>query len=105
MIDIQNPFKHSNDEEKMIIIYAVCIFSVCPLLASIPFYGWFNGNFRNEFTKTLRALLRMICCRNEGCLTSSQAIDNNTAVGATAKGAAGSLIFVFRCYSIIYAGF
>ncbi len=42
----------------------------------------FNGNFRNEFTKILRAPLRMIFCRIECCLPPSQTLDNNTVAAA-----------------------
>jgi len=90
VIDIQNPFKLPEDEEKMVITYAVChLFAMSSACANPFLYGWFNGNFRNEFTKILRAPLRLICCRNEGCLllSSSQTFDNN----AVAEAAAGSL--------------
>ena len=49
LIDIQNPFKHPNDEEKMIIIYAVChLFGMSSACSNLFLYGWFNGNFRKS---------------------------------------------------------
>jgi len=88
LIDIQNPFKHPDDEEKMIIIYAVChLFGMSSACANPFLYGWFNCNFRSEFTKILRAPLRMICCRNEHFSPSSQI----TVDTAAAEAAAGSL--------------
>ena len=88
MIGIQNPFKLPNDEEKMIIVYAVChLFGMSSACANPFLYGWFNGNFRSEFTKILRAPLRMICCHKEHFLPSSQI----TVETAAAEAAAGSL--------------
>jgi len=89
VIDIQNPFKLPDDEEKMVITYAVChLFAMSSACANPFLYGWFNGNFRDEFTKILRGpLIGLLCCLNEGCnLLSSQTFDNTAVVEA-----AGSL--------------
>ena len=56
--DVYNPFIRPEDEEKMTIIYAAChLFGMSSACANPFLYGWFNGNFRNEFTKILRAPL------------------------------------------------
>ena len=65
VLDLYNPFSLPGDEEKMLIIYAVChLFGMSSACANPFLYGWFNGNFRNEFIRILGAPLRF-------CLPSS----------------------------------
>jgi len=65
-LDLYNPsIKNPHDEEKMTIIYAAChVFGMSSACANPFLYGWFNGNFRNEFTKILGIPLRLFNCRN-----------------------------------------
>ena len=59
VLDIYNPFSFPWDEEKMLIIYAVChLFGMSSACANPFLYGWFNGNFRSEFVKILGAPLK-----------------------------------------------
>lgn len=63
VIDIYNPFSsRPEDEEKLVIIYAVChLFGMSSACANPVLYGWFNDNFRSEFTKILSAPFRRLC--------------------------------------------
>ena len=59
VLDIYNPFSFPGDEEKMLIIYAVChLFGMSSACANPFLYGWFNGNFRSEFVNILGAPLK-----------------------------------------------
>lgn len=59
VLDLYNPFQKPEDQETMLIIYAVChvlgMFSAC---ANPWLYGWYNDNFRNEFHDIVGPLLR-----------------------------------------------
>ena len=66
VLDLYNPFSFPGDEEKMLIIYAVChLFGMSSACANPFLYGWFNGNFRNEFIRIFGAPLRL-CFSSSG---------------------------------------
>jgi len=58
-VDLYNPFNLPEDEEKMLIIYAVAHLIGMSSACINPFlYGWLNENFRSEFTVILAAPFR-----------------------------------------------
>ena len=66
VLDLYNPFSLPEDEEKMLIIYAVChLFGMSSACANPFLYGWFNDNFRNEFTLMLTTPIRFCFGNND----------------------------------------
>jgi len=73
-LDLYNPFALPDEEEKMFIIYAVAhLFGMSSACANPFLYGWFNENFRTEFTVIWNKTFGEFCCSS-----SSTAIVNNS---------------------------
>ncbi|KAI9555230.1 NPFG-protein-coupled receptor [Daphnia sinensis] len=59
VLDLYNPFQKPEDQETMLIIYAVChVLGMSSACANPWLYGWYNDNFRNEFRDIVSPLLR-----------------------------------------------
>ena len=58
-LDLYNPFQKPEDQETMLIIYAVChVLGMSSACANPWLYGWYNDNFRNEFRDIVGPFLR-----------------------------------------------
>lgn len=65
VLDLYNPFQQPEDQETMLIIYALChVLGMSSACANPWLYGWYNDNFRNEFADIFKPLLRCFgrCC-------------------------------------------
>lgn len=59
VLDLYNPFQKPEDQETMLIIYAVChMLGMSSACANPWLYGWYNDNFRNEFRDIVGPFLR-----------------------------------------------
>ncbi len=59
VLDLYNPFQKPEDQETMLIIYAVChVLGMSSACANPWLYGWYNDNFRNEFRDIVGPFLR-----------------------------------------------
>jgi neuropeptide Y receptor len=72
VLDLYNPFQKPEDQETMLIIYAVChVLGMSSACANPWLYGWYNDNFRNEFRDIIGPLLR---CFDRHCPTLATSI-------------------------------
>lgn len=75
VLDVYNPFQGPEDQETMLVIYAVChMLGMSSACANPWLYGWYNDNFRNEFRDIVGPVLRCCCpsaMANSLSLTSS----------------------------------
>lgn len=59
VLDLYNPFQQQEDQETMLIIYAVChLLGMSSACANPWLYGWYNDNFRSEFRDIISPILR-----------------------------------------------
>jgi neuropeptide Y receptor len=72
VLDLYNPFQKPEDQETMLIIYAVChVLGMSSACANPWLYGWYNDNFQNEFRDIIGPLLR---CFDRHCPTLATSI-------------------------------
>lgn len=80
VLDLYNPFQQPEDQETMLIIYALChVLGMSSACANPWLYGWYNDNFRNEFHDIFKPLLR---CFGRCCPTLSSRISASLSVSS-----------------------
>ena len=76
VLDVYNPFQKPEDQETMLIIYAVChVLGMSSACANPWLYGWYNDNFRNEFRDIASPIL---LCFGQICPTLARQISVST---------------------------